>query len=338
MGMTGMTMRRATKRITKASDTWSDIVPDDVLECLFELEVPVHRVINEEAWALCPGHSARLGRPNRHPDKWSINLETGKHSCFSCGFKGSFVYLVQEVKGYERRDAEQWVRRRGGIWRLDRAVADSQGRSHLLSEQPRVRPWNEARLALFTDVPHAELGRRGLSAGSVEHYGVLWNEELECWILPIRDPDTGALWGYQEKGNGWVKNKPLRINKADTLFGLDCFEGRTAVLFESPLDCVRFHTAGMVGAVSSFGVQVSDTQLDLLFDRAEVVVFALDNDEAGIKKSMELRQKYLRSGRRIKFLNYSQILDKKDIGTEGVTDSDIQWAFHNAQSILEYVA
>jgi DNA primase len=85
-------------------------------------------------------------------------------------------------------------------------------------------------------------------------------------------------------------------------------------------------------------VQVSDTQLDLLFDRAEVVVFALDNDEAGIKKSLELRQRYLRSGRRIKFLNYSQIPDKKDIGTEGVTDQQIQWAFHNAQSILEYVA
>lgn len=339
--MTGMTMRRTPKKSTGATSNWSsggDIIPDDILECLNELEIPVHRIINEEAWAICPGHEARLGRPNRHPDKWSINLDTGKHSCFSCGFKGSFVYLVQEVKDYERREAERWVRRRGGIWRLDGGVADSQGRSDLLQGQPRVRPWNEARLALFSSPPHAELGRRGLSAGSVEHYGVLWNDTLECWILPIRDPHTGELWGYQEKGNGWVKNKPARVIKGETLFGLDCFEGRTAVLFESPLDCLRFATAGLVGAVSSFGVQVSDTQLDLLFDRAEVVVFALDNDAAGIKKSLELRQRYLRSGRRIKFLNYSQIPDKKDIGTEGVTDSQIQWAFHNAQSILEYVA
>jgi DNA primase len=96
------------------------------------------------------------------------------------------------------------------------------------------------------------------------------------------------------------------------------------------------YTAGLDGAVSSFGVQVSDRQLELLFDYAEVVIFALDNDEAGIKKSLELRQKFLKSGRRIRFANYDHIPDAKDLGTDGVSDNEIQRAILEAKSILRY--
>jgi len=92
----------------------------------------------------------------------------------------------------------------------------------------------------------------------------------------------------------------------------------------------------MYGGLSSFGVNVSDAQLDMLFDRAEEVIFALDNDEAGLKKMWDLRNRYLRSGRRIKFINYSHIPWAKDLGTEGVTDADIKQAVLSAKSLLTY--
>jgi DNA primase len=159
----------------------------------------------------------------------------------------------------------------------------------------------------------------------------------ENWILPIRDPETGQLWGYQEKSEkGWFCNKPAKVTKADTLFGLDAFEGTTAILLESPLDCLRLYTAGIYGGVSSYGVQVSDRQLDILFDRAEVVIFALDNDTVGLAKMWELRTRYLRSGRRIKFIDYSHIPQAKDIGTKGLTDEEIQRAVLKAKSIIQY--
>lgn len=311
-------------------------VPGDVLACLEELGIEVVRLVHEEAWAYCPGHEARLGRKNNRPNKWSVNLETGEHSCFSCGFKGSFVYLVQEVKGYDRHDAEQWVRSRGGVARLRRILADSSGRSGDLEGDTRVQPWNEARLALFTSPPFHALDGRRISQGAVTHYGVLWDSKKENWILPIRDPNTGELWGYQEKGEGWFCNKPARVNKAETLFGIETLTGSTAILLESPLDCLRLHTAGISGGVSSYGVQVSEEQLDLLFDKAEIVIFALDNDEVGLKKMWELRQRYLKSGKRIKFADYTHIPWAKDLGTEGVTDKDIQKAILNAKSLLRY--
>jgi len=311
-------------------------IPGDVLSCLEELGIVVVRIIHEEAWALCPGHYDRLGRHNNRPNKWSVNIETGQHSCFSCGFSGSFVYLVQEVKGYDRHDAEQWVRGRGSVRRLRRILADSQGRSADLQGDSWVQPWNEARLALFNAPPYSALDGRRVSAGAVSHYGVLWDSNKENWILPIRDPDTGELWGYQEKGEGWFCNKPARVRKSETLFGLESFQGKIAIVLESPLDCLRLYTAGISGAVSSFGVQISDAQLELLFDRAEIVIFALDNDEAGRNKTWELRQRYLRSGKRIKFADYSHISWAKDLGTEGVTDQDIQKAIINAKSLFTY--
>jgi DNA primase (bacterial type) len=310
--------------------------PGDVLACLEELGVDVARIIHEEAWALCPGHFDRVGKYNTRPNKWSVNIETGQHSCFSCGFSGSFVYLVQEVKGYDRHDAEQWVRSRGGIERLRRILADSKGRTSDLERDEGVPAWNEARLALFNAPPYSALDGRRVSSGAVSHYGVLWDSKKENWILPIRDPDTGSLWGYQEKGEGWFCNKPARVPKGNSLFGIEALNGSTAVLLESPLDCLRLYTAGISGGVSSFGVGVTERQLDLLFDRAEIVIFALDNDEAGLNKMRELRSRYLRSGKRIKFADYTHIPWAKDLGTEGVTDKDIQKAILKAKSLLNF--
>jgi len=311
-------------------------VPGDVLACLEELGIEVVRIIHEEAWAICPGHFDRLGKHNNRPNKWSVNTETGQHSCFSCGFSGSFVYLVQEVKGYDRADAEQWVRNRGGVQRLRRILADSQGRSSDLERDTGIPAWNEARLALFDAPPHSALDGRRISQGAVSHYGVRWDTEKQNWILPIRSPETGELWGYQEKGEGWFCNKPARVNKAETLFGIETLTGRTAIVLESPLDCLRLHTAGISGGVSSYGVQISEQQLELLFDRAEIVIFAMDNDDVGLKKMLELRQRYRTSGKRIKFVDYSHIPWAKDLGTEGVTDKDIQRAIINAKSLIRY--
>lgn len=314
-----------------AMSGWATVPePGDVMACLEELGIRPVRVIHGEAWALCPARD----HDNVHPTKWSVHLETGKHSCFSCGFKGSFVYLVQEVLDYERSDAEQWVRDRGGIERLRRVLAAS---SDSFEPEPRVRPWNESRLALFEDPPDSALERRRVSAGSVKHYGVRWNTEEAYWILPIRDPETGELWGFQEKSEqGWFCNKPARVPKGDTLFGLECLQGTTAIVVESPLDCLRIYTAGLSGAVSSYGVQITDRQLDLLFDTAEIVVFAMDNDEAGQRKMWELRNRYLSSGKRIKFIDYSHIPHAKDLGTEGVSDKDIQQAFLKSKSMIQF--
>lgn len=322
---------RSTGRTSKSGWGSTGIpIPGDVLGALDELGIRVVKLGFGEAWALCPGHYERLGRENNKPNKWSINVDTGQHSCFSCGFSGSFVSLVQEVLDYERSDAEEWVRDRGGVERVRRYL---QSASH--SEQPVPRrEWNESRLALFGDAPHYARERRRISEGSLKHYGVLWDEENSQWILPIRDPETFELWGYQEKSeDGYFGNRPARVHKSETLFGIDCFTGRTVILLESPLDCLRLYSAGIYGGVSSFGAKVSDAQMDLLFDIAEVIIIAMDNDEPGRAAARAIKEKYLRSGKTIKFINYDGI-EGKDIGEPNVTDRQIRQAVLTATPMV----
>ena len=314
------------------------LVPQDVLSTLEELGITVVKLTYNEAWALCPGHLSRKGEYNNKPDKWSINIETGIHSCFSCGFSGSFTTLVQEVRGYGRDAAERWLRSNGARSRFRDGRGVSSGRQRS-DEGLRERPvWNEARLALSVDPPIERLAHRRISAGSVSHYGIRWQDgEDPHWILPIRDPDTHQLWGWQEKSeNGWTRNKPYGVSKGDTLFGIDVFDNPLVVVLESPLDCAVSYTAGVYGAVSTFGARITEAQLELLLDLGVPVIFGLDNDEAGINASIELKKRYLRSGYPIKFLNYSHIPDKKDIGTEGVTHKQIQQAVLSAHSLVSF--
>lgn len=308
-----------------------DPVPGDILAALDRLGIEVVRCTRNEAWARCPGHYARLGRDNNTP-KWSVNLDTGLHSCFSCGFSGSFVSLVREVLSNDWHDAAAWVRGFGSRWGV-RGVLDSS--PERLERVDRIQPWTEARLALFTEPPDSACSQRGVSPGSVEKYGVLWDKDR--WILPIRDPCTGSLWGYQEKSeSGWVSNKPDEVRKSDTLFGAHCFEGTTAVVLESPLDCLRLYTAGIPGGVSSFGVNISDAQLDWLLDRAEVIIFAFDNDLEGVKMSLKMKKRLFRRGRDVRFFDYSHVSAAKDIGTFGVSDLDIRCGVDNALDIVSY--
>lgn len=319
-------MIRGTAQPTKAY-----LVPGDVHACLDELDIEVVKILNGEAWALCPSKE----HDNVRPDKWSVNLETGQHSCFSCGFAGSFTRIVREVKGYDYSDAATWVRSRGGLERLRRAL-EAPTYDYQAEAQPALRDFNESRLALYVDPPASARGTRGISAGSVEEYGVLWDDVNDYWILPIRDPDSFELWGYQEKGKDWFSNRPYGVVKSNTLFGIDCFTGGIAIVQESPLDCLRIRTAEIFGAVSTFGVKISDAQFELLFDIADTVMFGLDNDDAGIAMSLEIKRRFRRSGKDIRFLNYSHIPNAKDMTSAGVTDSDIRKAVQTATNLVTY--
>jgi DNA primase len=326
------------KPSTQASKGWGSgvsIVPKDIIEALADLGISVQKLTYNEAWSYCPGHVRLLGRENNKPDTWSVNIQTGIHSCFSCGFSGSFVTLVQEVKGYERSAAEQWTRAHGGVPRFNRTVGLSSAR---IQPDEGLREWNEARLALFTDPPSSARERRGISEGSVNHYGIRWSDgEDPFWVLPIRDPKTGRFCGYQEKSEeGWVSNKPYGVVKSHTLFGIEVFDSPFVLVLESPLDCAVAYTNGIYGAVSTFGAKISDAQFEILFDLDVPIIFGLDNDAAGIAMSKKIKEKYIRSGHRIKFLNYSHIPDKKDIGS-GLTTKELQKSVLSAQSMVFYM-
>ncbi len=89
------------------------------------------------------------------------------------------------------------------------------------------------------------LDTRGINAESAAAYGILYDQQKDCWITPIRDPLTAKLMGWQEKAveGHYFRNRPRHIPKSQTLFGLNQPEiGRRAIMVE--LIDARPHIAG----------------------------------------------------------------------------------------------
>jgi DNA primase len=304
---------------TSPTDFWDAIaaysnpVPYDVLASLEELGLEVVRTLSKadssELVTLCPAHEDR--KPS-----FSVNDTTGLFNCFSCGYAGQFVQLVEDVLELSQTEAFTWITRQG-LYAL-RDDEERPGREE--AEEIRI---SEAHLALFTEPPREALERRGLSAAACRAYGVVWDCAKGAWIIPIREPGTGRLIGWQSKGEYKRSffNYPGGVKKSRCVFGIDLLSGLDeAVLLESPLDAVRLASLGVSGGVAAYGAYVSEFQMRLIKVRVRRVIMGLDNDKAGRAASEGLHVKWRRRGLPMKFLNYDGIA-AKDVGDMSAEDA-----------------
>lgn len=306
---------------------YSNPVPGDLPGALAALGIDPVRIVDQngaqEVLARCPMHKALTGREDRNPSFW-VNADSGVFICFSCHYTGTFVQLVCDARHVDRLQAVRWIAAQG-IYRT-RSNDDIPAKTSGPKDTP---PITEAALALFVPPAATALEERRLSAEACADYGVLWDPGRHYWILPIREPLTGTLLGWQEKGRRHFINYPSGISKSRTLFGYQQLRGDTAILLESPLDCVRLASVGIAGGVASYGAYVSDAQMRLLRRRVERVVLALDNDTAGRAGRDRVYARWRPRGIRMKFLDYSGT-GAKDVGD--MEDREITAAVANAHA------
>ena len=283
----------------------------DIEDLLTRLNIDIIRQHDDEYLCHCPAHLSRTGKEDRNPSWW-INAETGKHICFSCGFKGGIGTLIEQVQGISQEEAKRWI---------DEGYSDLNKRLEkaLRTEvkEETVQPVTESMLSAFVDPPKEALSDRGISLAAAMHYEIKWSEQSKSWITVIRDPIEGKLLGWQEKGHGsrFFKNWPTGVQKSKCLFGYKQFVEQglyRMVVVESPLDVARLLSVGVFGGVSTYGAIVSAAQINLIRS-AKSVLFALDNDEAGRKASLEMLNACKTMGIEGKFFNYSHT-DMKDVG------------------------
>jgi 5S rRNA maturation endonuclease (ribonuclease M5) len=285
----------------------------------------------DEILALCPGHKEITGKEDHNPSWW-INAETGAHICFSCGFKGNIWSLIATVQGLrdangflDYADAKDWLYLSFDNISLG-PTEDDQDDEPVFKE---VQGMGESRLALFTYPPASALKARGLTLESASKYQLLWDPNFGNWITVIREPRTNKLLGWQEKGfrHRYFKNYPPGVQKSTTLFGFNRYDGGRMIVVESPLDVIRLDSLGISGGVSTYGALISNTQLNLIRE-AEEVVFALDNDEAGLAASKSMLEKSIQLGFEAWFFNYAHT-EMKDVG--GMSKSEILTGLNNAK-------
>ena len=274
----------------------------------------------DELLGLCPMHLERTGREDNNPS-WSMNAETGVHHCFSCGYKGTLLTLVGEIKEFTTQwgrvdfdAAKDWLRSNIEV-NFEYLARQLEEARNSYVPIPAPVGMSEARLAIFDGVaPDWALSARDLTPDGCTLYGVKWNPSKNSWITPIRDPQSGKLMGWQEKSQTerFFRNRPTGVAKSKTLFGLDTFKSGTMIVVESPLDAVKLASLGVFGGVSTFGASVSDDQIRLM-KAADKLIIAMDNDAAGKKASADLLERTRKEGMECWFLNY-QGSDYKDIG------------------------
>ena len=293
---------------------------------------------SHEANALCPAHLARTGREDHSPSWW-INLESGMHLCFSCGYKGNILHLVCDVMQfytkiadsfvYDYRAAEEWL---AGTIEVspEKLMEIVRALPNYVESYPKPVPMSEARLVLFTEPPQDALDGRNITAESAQAYGVLWDPKKANWVLPLRDPHLNDLMGWQEKGTlqRTFFNRPTGLQKSKTLFGVQNQQKDLVVVVESPLDCLRLFSAGFRSAVAICGAIPSTEQVRLL-RYSDRIIAAFDNDAAGKKASKEMLEFARKYGLNLSYFNYGST-GKKDPGD--LTDDEIAWGIHNAKS------
>jgi hypothetical protein len=305
----------------------------DVAEVLHRLHIAIEREAAGELWALCPGHMKIVGREQSHPT-WSINEETGIHSCFSCGYAGNLIGLVAHVLQMETKwgtpaleRAKKWLENA-----IEIDLSHLKERAELLDTYVSVAPvlaMSEARLQVFDEPADDVLRGRRLTAASAKALSVRWDTKAEAWVLPIRDPHTAKLWGWQFKAGGWVSNYPTGIKKGQALFGFELIDDQVTVV-ESPLDVVRLHGVG-IPAVATFGSKWTEHQFNLLRG-VKNVTLAFDNDEAGHKATTTLCNRLADSGVITKTIQWDEFSALgKDLG-EFENDADITVAITSAMT------
>lgn len=308
----------------------------NVEEILERLDISFS-VRNNEANALCPAHVRLMGREDNNPSWW-INLDTGQHICFSCGYKGGLPILVCDVKKLFTKDgkpdftvAKKWLEDFTDVT-VETLVEQATKLPSYIKDLPQFVPMSEARLALFTDVPDSALATRSVTRESADHYGVMWDGQNDRWILPLREPETGKLMGWQAKGlDRYFRNFPAGLAKSKTLFGVGQQLDDIAIVVESPLDCLRLRSVGVEGGVALCGAMASPEQIKLLRGSSKLII-AMDNpkiDDAGRKMSEQFRKLALQYGLNLFFFKYGDT-EAKDVGE--MSDPEIHEGIRHAVS------
>ena len=257
----------------------------DLLPILEDLGVENLKEGTKEISGSCPMHHVRLGRRDRHAS-WSINKFTGAHNCFSCGWKGNLEILFKDLTGDIPTDILS------DIQSQSLSAAADKLREVTYNETSSDTRWE---LGDLDPVPDKLREHRHLKADALAAYGVGWDSDKKCWVIPIKN-ERGEVIGAQYKQVGSFYNQPNSVPKSECLFGLDVVHcGHSVVVVESPLDAVRLYGLG-IPAVALYGAHSSWAQARLLSSNFYLVVTAFDKDEAGDKGLADLSYKLDRLG------------------------------------------
>jgi DNA primase len=266
---------------------------------------------------LCPFH-------NEKKPSCSINLDKRVFHCFGCGAKGNVLDFIVRMEGCSLTEGaeklaeicgiplaeltkatepvvpDRETRQRGSrklqdardppTTRKTTATLDeTRGEAPVSSERPINAPLS---FTLKLDPSHSYLSERGLSAKTVETFGLGFCSRgmMKGRIcIPIHN-ERGELVAYAGRWPGEVgfpENEdryklPAGFEKTQVLFNLHRVPLRDHVIVvEGYFSVMRLHELGFENVVALMGRSISERQVELLAERFSHVTLLLDGDTPG---------------------------------------------------------
>jgi DNA primase len=226
-----------------------------------ELNLRHTHVKGNELWALCinPHHK------DLHATNFSINLETGKAHCFSCGFSGNIVTILSD-NGISYEKAIK-------LWQLVRENADNE------IEIP------DYRLDKYLVDTYKSLGKskyaldRLKSEELLDIYGIYADKNNNPIFLP-RDIHGNYKSVWVRENNRYFLIEPLQAKQWGDLLGAHLPATEYTILVEGHFDAPSVYGKTSLKTISGFGTNLTSGQLAILRKMAPLIIL-FDGDKAG---------------------------------------------------------
>lgn len=283
------------------------VVAAEVTEILIELrkqlaEQGIHyfeKMVDsgKDVMTQCPYHK---DGQERNPSM-GIRKEDGMCHCFSCGETHPLTELIGNCFG--RTDpfnefGKRWLRDNFGTGYIEDRKLDLN-----LSREPGTKEdcqefVSEEELDSYRYY-HPYMRKRGLTDDVIERFDIGYDKKTDSITFPVRDSMSGkckfvARRKIKHKQFDLPKgvDKPLygeyELIKALLNSGFDLFH--EVYVCEGLFDCLRLWCNGKY-AVAGFGCLFSDSQIEDLENLpTRKLIFALDNDKAGIAATERLKK------------------------------------------------
>lgn len=241
--------------------------------------------------------------PLAHSAKLWLYLDSMQFHCWSCGFSGDTISLVQHVKQLDFNQAVSYIcsvlhLQVGQIEQNEQIDNWAELRRFLPNAEPepdKLLTYDKSILSLFDHLYPQEWLDYGISADILDKFGIGWYARQACISIPVvfNEQLVGVRGRYtREQDVAKGKYRPictldgtvLKFPSSACLYGYDqnksaIEKSRQVVLFESEKSVLKAPKYGLDNSLAVFGSNISKQHIQLLLELGvNDVVLCMDSD------------------------------------------------------------
>ena len=279
----------------------AQLTEDNIIELLDSLGSPLMKADSNNLVFPSVCHQSD---PLAHSPKLWLYLDSMKFKCWSCGFAGDVISLVQHVKHIDFNQAVAYI---CSVLHLtvkeieQKDDVDNWGelRRYLpgadIDEEQPIKQYDPHVLLLFERLYPQEWLDYGITADIMNKFGIGWYARQACISIPVMF--NGQLVGVRgrytrqkdiEKGKyrpiTTLSGETLKFPSSQIMYGYNqnmtaIKQSRQAVLFESEKSVLKAPAYGVNNSLAVFGSNISKRHIQLLLELGvNEVVLAMDSD------------------------------------------------------------